>query len=58
MQFGQAGWGIQGQGAALPSYPAGPHVGHLKLAAQGQFTGPLPLDTKLKILPICFYEVI
>jgi len=37
---------MQGQLGKIPSYPAGPQVGHLKLAAQGQFTKAPPFATK------------
>lgn len=35
IQLGQDGTGMQGQAGKGDSYPYGPHVGHLKIAAHG-----------------------
>ena len=42
MQFGHDGYSMHGQLGIGPSYPLGPQVGHLKLAAQSQFLKPEP----------------
>jgi len=44
IQFGHAGYGIQGQSLLTPESPP-PQVGHLKVAPQGQSKNPAPTVT-------------